>query len=90
MATPAMVGQPSVHRYPGRLESPSTTQGTCISADTFNNVVREVTVSNGFIATVAGNQDGNMSVSGGYSGDGGAATAAELKAAQSSGRRPRW
>ena len=41
-------------------------------ADTFNAAIREVTASNGIIATVAG--DGTA----GFSGDGGSATAAEL------------
>jgi len=42
-------------------------------ADTENHVIRKVDATTGFITTVAGNG------SGGYSGDGGPATAAELK-----------
>lgn len=46
--------------------------GNLFIADTSNHVIREVT-TNGNISTVAGNNTG------GYSGDGGAATAAELE-----------
>jgi hypothetical protein len=46
--------------------------GNIFIADTDNSVIREVTASNGNIATVAGN--GNA----GYSGDGGPATSAQL------------
>ena len=48
--------------------------GDLFIADTYNNVVREVNASTGVITTVAGN--GIC----GYSGDGGAATSAELDA----------
>jgi len=47
--------------------------GNLFIADSYNHVIREVTVSDGNIATVAGT--GQTS---GYTGDGGAATAAEL------------
>ena len=51
-------------------------------ADTYNNVVRKVTASTRLIATVAGNGYGayghNEYFGGGYSGDGGPATSAEL------------
>jgi sugar lactone lactonase YvrE len=47
-------------------------------ADTYNNVIRKVEVSTGIISTVAGNGYRAGSGSGGYSGDGGAATSAEL------------
>ncbi|MGD0567132.1 MAG: hypothetical protein ABSA78_01905 [Candidatus Sulfotelmatobacter sp.] len=46
--------------------------GDIFIADTLNNRIREVTASNGNITTVAGNGTA------GYSGDGGAATSAEL------------
>ena len=46
--------------------------GDIFIADTVNSVIREVTGSSGVIATVAGNGTA------GYSGDGGAATSAEL------------
>ena len=48
--------------------------GDLLIADTYNNVIREVNASTGAITTVAG--DGIC----GYSGDGGAAAAAELNA----------
>jgi hypothetical protein len=48
------------------------TSGNIYIADTFNNRVRKVTASTGIISTLAG--DGTA----GYSGDGGAATKAEL------------
>ena len=48
------------------------TAGDLFIADTYNNVIREVNQTTGVITTVAG--DGT----GGYSGDGGPATAAEL------------
>jgi ribosomal protein S11 len=48
--------------------------GNIYIADTGNNVIREVTASNGQIKTVAGT--GTW----GYSGNGGAATSAQLKA----------
>ena len=47
-------------------------------ADTLNNVVRKVTASSGVISTVAGNGFGAGQHYGGYSGDGGPATSAEL------------
>jgi len=47
--------------------------GNIYIADTENHVIREVTVSNGNISTIAGNNTG------GYGGDGGAATSAELE-----------
>jgi len=50
--------------------------GSLFIADQFNNVIRGVSHSNGNIYTVAGNYNGGIS---GYSGDGGPATAAELK-----------
>jgi sugar lactone lactonase YvrE len=46
--------------------------GNLYIADTYNEVVRKVTVATGIISTVAGNG------SGGYAGDGGPATSAEL------------
>jgi trimeric autotransporter adhesin len=47
--------------------------GNVYIADAYNNVVRRVTASTGIITTVAGNSTG------GYSGDGGAATGARLR-----------
>lgn len=51
-------------------------------ADTYNMVIRKVTASTGLIATVAGNGDGAFGLggngTGGYTGDGGPATSAEL------------
>ena len=62
--------------------------GNLYFADTLNNVIRTVFVSNGIIRTVAGNGYGAIQVvnnkanpstyTGGYSGDGGAATSAEF------------
>ena len=49
-------------------------QGNIYLSDTANNVIRKITASTGIISTVAGNGTG------GYSGDGGAATSAELNA----------
>ncbi len=49
--------------------------GDLFIADPNNNVIREVNLANGQITTVAGNYNGG---NGGYSGDGGPATAAEL------------
>jgi len=51
--------------------------GNIYIADQYNNSIREVTVSTGAIATVAGN--GTL----GYSGDGGPATSAELNTPES-------
>ena len=48
--------------------------GNIFIADTYNSVIREVTASNGYIQTVAG----NFAAGAGYSGDGGAATSAQL------------
>lgn len=44
----------------------------------YGNVVRKVTAGTGVISTVAGNGYGSSSYRGGYSGDGGPATSAEL------------
>ena len=52
--------------------------GNIYFAEFFNNVVRKVTASTGTISTVAGNGYGAGLGYGGYSGDGGPATAAEL------------
>jgi hypothetical protein len=51
--------------------------GSLFIADSYNNVIRKVG-TNGIINTVAGNGDGAGTGYGGYSGDGGAATNAEL------------
>ncbi len=51
--------------------------GNIYVADTSNQVVRKVTAGTGIISTVAGSNPGGNFV-GGYSGDGGPATAAEL------------
>lgn len=48
--------------------------GNVYIADTGNSIIREVTISNGIINTVAGEQ----SLGSGYAGDGGLATVAEL------------
>ncbi|HUO17715.1 MAG TPA: hypothetical protein VMX38_22220 [Verrucomicrobiae bacterium] len=48
--------------------------GNIFIADTYNSVIREVTASNGYIQTVAG----NFAAGSGYSGDGGPATSAQL------------
>ena len=60
------------------LNSPSgvavDSVGNIYIADFSNNVIREVTVSNGIINTVAG----NFSLGAGFSGDGGSATSAQL------------
>ena len=60
-----------------QLNSPSgvavDSNGNVFIADTNNDVVRKVTAATGFISTVAGN--GTL----GYSGNGGAATSAELQ-----------
>jgi sugar lactone lactonase YvrE len=53
--------------------------GNLFIADEYNNVVREVR-TNGVISTVAGNGYDAGTANGGYSGDGGAATHAELYA----------
>jgi sugar lactone lactonase YvrE len=55
--------------------------GNLYIADSFNNVIRKVNASNGIISTVAGNGYGASQVgayTGGYTGDGGPATSAEL------------
>jgi sugar lactone lactonase YvrE len=52
--------------------------GNLYIADTDNNVIRKVTASTGIITTVAGNGFDAGGYGGGYSGDGGAATSAEL------------
>jgi hypothetical protein len=52
--------------------------GNVYIADTYNHRIREVSASTGLITTVAGNGTTNTNGSGGYSGDGGLATAAEL------------
>jgi hypothetical protein len=57
--------------------------GNLYIADLGNNVIREVTASSGVISTVAGNGYGAGIGQGGYSGDGGAATSAELYYPQS-------
>lgn len=52
--------------------------GNIYIADYYNNVVRKVTKSTGIITTIAGNGYDAETNMGGYSGDGGQATAAEL------------
>jgi sugar lactone lactonase YvrE len=53
--------------------------GNLYIADTFNNVIRKVDATNGVISTVAGNGYGaGGNGDGGYTGDGGPATSAEL------------
>jgi sugar lactone lactonase YvrE len=52
--------------------------GNLYFADTFNNVIRKVAASSGVITAVAGNAFGAGQFYGGYSGDGGSATSAEL------------
>jgi sugar lactone lactonase YvrE len=53
--------------------------GNVYIADTYNNVVRKVDAANGVISTVAGNGYGaGAYTTGGYTGDGGPATSAEL------------
>jgi streptogramin lyase len=52
--------------------------GNLYLADDANNVVRKITASTGIITTVAGNGAGAGSSSGGFSGDGGLATKAEI------------
>ena len=51
--------------------------GNLFIADSGNSLIREVTASTGIISTVAGNYNDNAG-NGGYSGDGGLATDAEL------------
>ncbi len=60
----------STLNYPTTLAVDTT--GNLYFADSFNNVIREIYTSSGVIVTVVGNGVG------GYSGDGGVATAAEL------------
>lgn len=81
-----VAGMPGVSGYAGdgglamsaKLNSPQglafTPSGDLVIADTGNNVIRVLTLSDGKIQTVAGKG------SAGYSGDGGAATAAQLSA----------
>jgi len=52
--------------------------GNVFIADTYNNVIREVTKSTGIITTIAGNGYDQNTGNGAYAGDGGPATAAEL------------
>ncbi len=52
--------------------------GNLYIADTYNNVVRKVAAGTGTISTVAGNGFKSSGSEGGYSGDGGPATSAEL------------
>ena len=52
--------------------------GNLYIADSGNNVIRKVTAATGIISTVAGNGYGAGTDTGGYSGDGGPATSAEL------------
>ncbi len=54
--------------------------GNIYIADLFNNQIRKVNVATGIITTVAGNGHKALSNKGGYSGDGGPATNAELDA----------
>jgi sugar lactone lactonase YvrE len=54
--------------------------GNLYIADTYNQVVRKVTPATGKISTIAGSNPGNGTYfQGGYSGDGGPATSAELQ-----------
>ena len=63
-----------------KLRSPTgifvTASGDLYFADTFNNAIREISASSGNISTVAGVYEG--AYVGGYAGDGGPATAAQL------------
>jgi beta-lactam-binding protein with PASTA domain len=52
--------------------------GNLYIADSYNNVIREVTAATGIISTVAGNGTGAGTGNGGYSGDGGPATNAQF------------
>ncbi len=52
--------------------------GNVYIADTYDNRIRKVAASTGIITTVAGDGYGAGSYTGGYSGDGGPATSAEL------------
>jgi len=54
------------------------TQGNLYIADQMNNVIRKVAQGTWIISTIAGNGYGAQSYSGGYSGDNGPATSAEL------------
>lgn len=53
-------------------------KGNLYIADFYNNVIRKVAAGSGTITTVAGNGYGASQYHGGFSGDGGPATAAEL------------
>ena len=72
-------GSPAVN---AELYSPSGVTvdalGNQYIADTWNNVIRRVSATTGFISTVAGNGYGSGQGYGGYSGDGASATSAEL------------
>jgi hypothetical protein len=92
ITTVAGTGQPGYSGDGGaataaQLHSPfavtTDSGGNLYVADTFNNVIREVDATNGVISTVAGNGFGagynnNGVHGGGYTGDGGPATSAEL------------
>lgn len=62
--------------YPSGIATDSA--GNVYIADTYNNVIRKITVKSGVITTVAGNGFDAGKFYGGYSGDGGPATSAEL------------
>jgi trimeric autotransporter adhesin len=55
--------------------------GDIYIADDFNYVIRKVSAKTGIITTIAGTGFGHGTFSGGYSGDGGPATSAELNTA---------